>query len=285
MQNKNQKQINFSLLYIILTAADFLYTIYNLIRYLLNSDFKVSQIFISLFTEFLSLLPLIAFIILSKKLEHIKDLKTCIKIKNYVLLYIIACIFLGIIYCLLSNHSGISFPLSPFYIFYSCKWLFCISYIIKYQMFRLFIPLIFDIYFWVISILFVKNLTNKFNDEQIFDLENGTTSTGYKISIASIIILSIQTITNITLAIAMHENLSNTTGEHAIGTAFFALILIALKLFLDFILLPAIPVSIVGIVCCSSKKEIEQNRKNRRLGKWINIICLVIAALQLLFLW
>lgn len=158
MQNKNQKQINFSLLYIILAAADFLYTIYNLIRYLLNSDFKVSQVFISLFTEFLSLLPLIAFIILSKKLEHIKDLKTCIKIKNYVLLYIIACIFLGIIYCLLSNHSGISFPLSLFYIFYSCKWLFCISYIIKYQMFRLFIPLIFDIYFWVISILFVKNL-------------------------------------------------------------------------------------------------------------------------------
>ena len=93
MQNKNQKQINFSLLYIILAAADFLYTIYNLIRYLLNSDFKVSQVFISLFTEFLSLLPLIAFIILSKKLEHIKDLKTCIKIKNYVLLYIIACIF------------------------------------------------------------------------------------------------------------------------------------------------------------------------------------------------
>lgn len=82
MQNINQKQINFSLLYIILAAADFLYTIYNLIRYLLNSDFKVSQVFISLFTEFLSLLPLIAFIILSKKLEHIKDLKTCIKKKK-----------------------------------------------------------------------------------------------------------------------------------------------------------------------------------------------------------
>ena len=79
MQNKNQKQINFSLLYIILAAADFLYTIYNLIRYLLNSDFKVSQLFISLFTEFLSLLPLIAFIILSKKRE-----KNCIFSKAYL---------------------------------------------------------------------------------------------------------------------------------------------------------------------------------------------------------
>ena len=118
MQNKNQKQINFSLLYIILAAADFLYTIYNLIRYLLNSDFKVSQVFISLFTEFLSLLPLIAFIILSKKLEHIKDLKTCIKIKNYVLLYIIACIFLVsfTVYFQIIRVSAFHYPLSTFFI-------------------------------------------------------------------------------------------------------------------------------------------------------------------------
>ena len=89
------------------------------------------------------------------------------------------------------------------------------------------------------------------------------TSTGYKLGIANIILLSIQTEVNVIVAIAMHRNLSDTSGEHAIETAFVAFILILFKLAVDLIFLPVIPISIAGIVKCSSKKEIEQDRKKR----------------------
>ena len=96
---------------------------------------------------------------------------------------------------------------------------------------------------------------------------------------------SVQTVLNIVIAIAMHKNMSGVSGEHAIGAAFVALILIVFKVFLDLIILPAIPLSIAGIVKCNSKKEIEQDRRKRLLGKKINIICLVIACLELIFIW
>ena len=107
----------------------------------------------------------------------------------------------------------------------------------------------------------------------------------FLLPLVAFIILSMQTILNINLAEAMHENLSGVTGEHAIGAVFVALILIAIKLILNLILLPALPLSIAGMIKCSSKKEIDQNRKNRRLGKKINIICLVIAVAELVFIW
>ena len=111
------------------------------------------------------------------------------------------------------------------------------------------------------------------------------TSTGYKLGIANIILLSIQTEVNVIVAIVMHRNLSDTSGEHAIGTVFVAFILILFKLAVDLIFLPVIPISIAGIVQCSSKKEIEQDRKKRLLGRKINIVCLVTAVSELVFLW
>ena len=72
---------------------------------------------------------------------------------------------------------------------------------------------------------------------------------------------------------------------NAIGTAFVAFILILFKLAVDLIFLPVIPISIAGIVQCSSKKEIEQDRKKRILGRKINIACLLIASLELILLW
>lgn len=83
----------------------------------------------------------------------------------------------------------------------------------------------------------------------------------------------------------MHKIVSGVSGEQAIGAAVIVLVLIAFKLFLDLILLPAIPLSIAGIIKCNSKKEIEQDRKNRILGKKINIICLVIAVAELVLIW
>lgn len=285
MQDENLKQINFSLLYILLAAADFLYTIFNLVRYYTSVDFEFSQIVISLLKEISNFLPIAVLIILSKKIKQIQDIQMCMKIKNYVLIYIIACIFLGLIYFILTDLSSISIPVLPFKIFYSYNWLYYISYIIKYNIFRFIIPLIFNVYFWIISIMFANSITKKFDKEAILDYGTGKTSTGYILAIASIVILCIQTVMNIIIAIAMHENLSYTTGEHAIGTAFFALILIIIKLIVAIILLPIIPLSIIGIIRCNSKLEIEQNRKNRIVGRRINIICLVIAVLQLVFLW
>ena len=83
----------------------------------------------------------------------------------------------------------------------------------------------------------------------------------------------------------MHEIMSNRSREYAIGTAVFAFILILFKLAVDLIFLPVIPISIAGIVKCSSKKEIEQDRKKRLLGRKINIVCLVTAVSEPAFLW
>ena len=107
----------------------------------------------------------------------------------------------------------------------------------------------------------------------------------YLLPLIAFIILSIQTVLNIIIALAMHDNMSGVSGEQAMGAAFVALILIVFKVFLDLILLPAIPLSIAGIIKCNSKKEIEQDRKNRLLGKKINIVCLVIAVAELVLIW
>lgn len=145
--------------------------------------------------------------------------------------------------------------------------------------------LAFDISFWVITIMFIKGLNKTITPEEQFNEGLGKTSTGYKLGIASMILLSVQTVLNIIIALAMHDNMSGVSGEQAIGSALVALFLIAIKVFQDLVLLPAIPLSIIGIVKCSSKKEKDQDRKNRLLGKKINIVCLVIAVAELLFIW
>lgn len=285
MQDKNHKQINFSLLYILLAAADFFYIIYNIVLHSTFDDYKFSQIAISFLEQIPNLLPIAAFIILSKKVEQIEDIQKCMKIKNYVLIYIFASIFIGLIYFILTDLYSIRIPNLPFKIFYSYNWLYYISYLIKYNIYRFIIPLIFDINFWIISIMFANSITKKFDKEKTINYGTGKTSAGYKLAIASIVILCIQTLANIIIAIAMHENLYYTSGWHAIGAALLAFFLIIIKLIIDFILLPVIPLSIIGIVRCNSKLEIEQDRKNRIVGRRINIICLVIAVLQLIFLW
>ena len=279
MKNQLQKNKNYSLFYIILAVADFLYSIFNLIRHFLYTEFSFSMLFSSLGKRILYLLPLIAFIFLSKRVAEIEDSQKIMKIKKYVIIYLFACLIFGAVNYLLKV---------PFFIsclFYTNSWLFYLIYIIAYNQLYLIFSLVLDICFFVISILFIKNLGKRKDSYAEFMEGMGKTSTGFKLGIANIIILSIQTVLNIVIAIAMHKNMSGVSGEHAIGAAFVALILIVFKVFLDLIILPAIPLSIAGIVKCNSKKEIEQDRKKRLLGKKINIICLVIAVAELVLIW
>ena len=279
MKNQLQKNKTYSLFYIILAVADFLYSIFNLIRHFLYTEFSLSMLFSSLGKRILYLLPLIAFIILSKKVAEIEDSQKIMKIKKYVIIYLFACLIFGAVNYLLKV---------PFFIsclFYTNSWLFYLIYIIAYNQLYLIFSLVLDICFFVISILFIKNLGKRKDSYAEFMEGMGKTSTGFKLGIANIIILSIQTVLNIVIAISMHDNMSGVSGEQAMGAAFVALILIVFKVFLDLILLPAIPISIAGIIKCNSKKEIEQDRKNRLLGKKINIVCLVIAVAELVLIW
>lgn len=285
MQNQFKKKKNFSIFYIILAIADFSYTIFNLVRHFLYDDFAVFELFSSLGRKILYLLPLFAFIILSKKTAEIEDSQKLIKIKKYVKLYLIVCFVSGIVHFVLTNLFSCSIPIFPFCLFYTFSWAGLLSMIIKYHIYYLIFSLILDVCFWVISIVFIKSLGKKINPEVEFKEGIGKTSAGYNLGIASIILLSIQTVLNIGIAGIMHDNLSGVSGEQAIGAAVFAFILILLKLFLDLILLPVIPLSIASIVKCNSKKEIEQDRKNRLPGKKINIICLVIAVAELVLIW
>lgn len=279
MKNQLQKNKNYSLFYIILAVADFLYSIFNQIRHFLYTEFSFPILFSSLGKKILYLLPLIAFIILSKKVAEIENSQKIMKIKKYVIIYLCACLIFGALNYLLKV---------PFFIsclFYTSSWLFYLIYIIAYNQLYLIFSLVLDICFFVISILFIKNLGKRKDSYAEFMEGMGKTSTGYKFGIASIVLLSIQTVLNIIIALAMHDNMSGVSGEQAMGAAFVALILIVFKVFLDLIILPAIPLSIAGIVKCNSKKEIEQDRKKRLLGKKINIICLVIAVAELVLIW
>ncbi|MDD6968668.1 MAG: hypothetical protein SPH83_00530 [Treponema sp.] len=278
MNNNKGKKI-FFILYVILACADFLYSIINQIRHLFYTEFSFSILFSSLGKKILYLLPLITFIILSKRVSEIEDSQKIMKIKKYVIIYLFACLIFGAVNYLLKV---------PFFIsclFYTNSWLFYLIYIIAYNQLHLIYSLVLDICFFVISILFIKSLGKRKNSDADFMEGMGKTSTGFKLGIANIIILSIQTVLNIVIAIDMHDNMSGVSGEQAMGAAFVALILIVFKVFLDLILLPAIPLSIAGIIKCNSKKEIEQDRKNRLLGKKINIVCLVIAVAELLLIW
>ena len=278
MNNNKGKKI-FFILYVILACADFLYSIFNQIRHFLYTEFSFPILFSSLGKKILYLLPLIAFIILSKTVSEIEDSQKIMKIKKYVIIYLCACLILGAVNYLLKV---------PFFIsclFYTSSWLFYLIYIIAYNQLHLIYSLVLDICFFVISILFIKTLGKRKDSYAEFMEGMGKTSTGFKLGIANIIILSIQTVLNIIIALAMHDNMSGVSGEQAMGAAFVALILIVFKVFLDLIILPAIPLSIAGIVKCNSKKEIEQDRKKRLLGKKINIVCLVIAVAELVLIW
>ena len=144
MKNQLQKNKNYSLFYIILAVADFLYSIFNQIRHFLYTEFSFPILFSSLGKKILYLLPLIAFIILSKKVAEIEDSQKIMKIKKYVIIYLCACLIFGAVNYLLKV---------PFFIsclFYTNSWLFYLIYIIAYNQLHLIYSLVLDICFFVI---------------------------------------------------------------------------------------------------------------------------------------
>ena len=204
MNNNKGKKI-FFILYVILACADFLYSIINQIRHLFYTEFSFSMLFSSLGMRILYLLPLIAFIILSKRVAEIEDSQKIMKIKKYVIIYLCACLIFGAVNYLLKV---------PFFIsclFYTNSWLFYLIYIIAYNQLYLIFSLVLDICFFVISILFIKSLGKRKNSDADFMEGMGKTSTGYKFGIASIVLLSIQTVLNIVIAIAVHMDWSDPT--------------------------------------------------------------------------
>lgn len=285
MQNQLQKINKFSLFYIILACADFLYSTFNFVRISLSYGFTVSELFSWLGRTVLFILPFIALVFISKKAVELEDAQKRLKIKKYMTIYLIASFVSGIVHFLLANLLNCYIPIFPFCLFYTYSWVELLSMIIQHHFYKLLFSLFLDITFWVITIMFIKSLNRKKTPEEEFNEGAGKTSTGYKLGIASLIFLTVQSVLNVILAVIMHENLSGVSGEQAIGAAFVAIILIIFKVFMNLILFPAIPLSIIGIVKCSSKKEKDQDRKYRRLGKKISIICLVIAVAELVFIW
>lgn len=286
MQNVKRQRRDFSIFYTFLAILDFSYSFYNLIRHFLDSEyFSASELCIFVARKTLCLLPLAGFIFVSKKILKIEDSQKRMNIKKCVLIYLASSFVFGILAFVSEPILNKSISLVPRFFFYSYSWFFSLSYIIKYHFYGQFFSLILDVCFWVISILFAMSINEKSDGDQIFIEGTGATSTGYKLGIASIVILCIQTVMNIFLAICIHGTFSGTTGEQAIGAAFAILVLIAIKIITAFILLPAIPLSIAVLVRCNSKKEIEQDRKNRLSGKKINTVCLVVALLELLLVW
>ena len=231
------------------------------------------------------MLPLVTFIFISKKTAEIENVEKLLKIKKYVTAYLIVSPVYGVWKYFLNRLCNWNLPIFPSCLFYPSNWLSNLEMLIKYHFSSSIINLLFEMCFVVISIMFIKNINKEILPEEEFKEGIGKTSAGFKFGIAGIAVLSIQTVLNILIAIVMHENMSYVSGEHAIGTAIFAFILIAVKVFIDLIFLPAIPLSIIGLVKCNSKKEIEQDRKKRILGRKINIACLVIASLELILLW
>ena len=154
MSNTKGKKI-FFILYVILACADFLYSIFNLIRHFFYTEFSLSMLFSSLGMRILYLLPLIALIILSKTVSEIEDSQKIMKIKKYVIIYLFACLIFGAVNYLIKV---------PFFIsclFYTNSWLFYLIYIIAYNQLYLIYSLVLDICFFVISILFIKKLGKK----------------------------------------------------------------------------------------------------------------------------
>lgn len=72
MQAQLQKKKNFFILYIILAAANFFYKIFNLIRHSVLTGFTVTEFFAYFGRAVLYMLPLVAFIFISKKLQKLK---------------------------------------------------------------------------------------------------------------------------------------------------------------------------------------------------------------------
>lgn len=272
MKKYKNKPALFFLITLILNAS---YSLFNFIRNFENEWDNLS-VFIFLI---LYLIPLIVLIIVSQKIPKIDDKKKLSLIEKYLILYLSLDVFLGLVTYNFSLPSYISF------LFYSKRWLYDIVYIIRYQRYYLAADLILKILYWISYAFLLKDISNRLHllpetENEISEAEKkNKTSPSFKISIANMIILTFETILNFFIYLAFEENKGG-SGEHAIGMAFMALFLIAVKLIFT---LPTLILSIIGIV--KGKQQKNKDIKLNQKGLTINIVCLVICELQVWFWW
>ena len=258
---------------------DFLYSLYNYI-----DDFSArDNNFLTAFYILLNLLPLAVLIFLSKKIYQIQNKEQLSKIKIALICYFVFDVCMGFVSYIIDV---------PFFInslFYSNGWWFNIVYLLKYQFYYFGINLTITVFYWVAYAFLLGEISKLINPPAISasTLESDSapasgkekTSPSYKISIASIILLCIQSVFDIVIFAAMQEQ-KNTSGEHAMGAVIVILLLIIVKVIIS---LPTVILSIIGIVMGkqSKNKDLKYNQK----GLKRNIVCLVISELQVLLLW
>ena len=264
-------------LFIAVLTCNFLYSAFNFCRGFSERENNLSFAAFSL----LHLAPLVALIALCANLPKIEDRKKLSVIQKCLIAYLSADVILGLVTFSFSLPWYIGFP------FYSKGWWFSIVYMIKYEQFQLAINLFLDALYWVaFGFLLVEiseaidlkkesaPLENSLSDEA----DKGKTSPSFKIAVAVLILLVLQSAFNFYIHLWWNEN-NNGTGMQAIGLVFLALFLVAIKFVFS---LPLLITAIVGIVKASRPKNKALKRNSKGLA--INIACLVISEAQV-FLW
>ena len=163
---------------------------------------------------------------------------------------------------------------------------------IRYEQFHLAVGLALVVLYWVafgFLLVEISDLIAPLSDENALEVtavpENSDapaaqkTSSSFKIAVASMILLVMQTAITGAIMAGWSRAKVGTTGMQAIGLAFVALIVMAGKFVYS---LPVLVLAIVGIVKARrpNNKPLTRNRE----GLWINIVCMVLSEVQM-FLW
>ena len=259
------------ILFLLVLTVDFAQSLFNFVRYFESREDNLSVALFSL----LHFLPLVVLAALSRKVLKIEGKTRLSVIQKCLVAYLALDVILGLV------AFQFSLPRPLGFLFYSKNWWFCIVYMICYEQYGLAVDLAIDIFYWVSYGVLLAGISAKVNpSESEIDLtENGKkTSASFKIAVANMIFLAVLTALNYVIYLGFEENKKG-TGEHAIGMAFVALILIAAKFVFS---LPNLILSVVGIV--KSRAPVDKARKHSKYGLWINIACLVICEAEV-FLW
>ena len=259
--------------FLLVLIIDFAYTLFNYILDFGERDDNLSWGLLLL----LHLVPLVALIIISRKIPYSEEKSKLPLVQKCLIAYLAVDVLLGLVTFKFNLPRPISF------LFYSRSWWFDIVYLIRYEMYYLAINFVITVLYWISYAILLADISNRLNPvpeekELSGDELQIKTSASFKISIANMICLIIQTGLNSCIVLAFEKNKGG-TGEQAIGMAIVGLILIAIKFLIS---LPVLILSIVGIV--KSRQQKSRLMKNNHRGFVINVICLVISELQV-FLW
>ena len=270
-------------LFLAVLTLDFAYSLFNFCAYFSSRSDNLSAAVYSL----LHFVPLVALILLCANLHRIEEKPRLSLIKKCLIAYLAFDALLGLVTFRFNLPRFIGF------LFYAKGWWFYIVYMIRYVQFDLAVNLALVVLYWVafgFLLVEISSLIDRSQDSNDSEKTDGSAlalpnadvsqkiSPSFKIAVANMIVLVLQTAINFCIHLAWSEN-SSGSGEHAIGMAFVMLLLMAAKFVFS---LPVLVPAIVGIVtaCRSKNKPLRHNQKGLR----INIICLVICEVEV-FLW